>query len=152
MSQTVVLDLPEETLARYQKGAAAARKPLEEFLVDCLREVAPPYGAVALKSHGDPSRGKTRESRSLPSAEAQLLQQINTGFDEEEWSLYRALIARRRVGTLQPDEQQELIRLTDRLEQANARRIGALAELAQIRQIDLDELMDELGIQSPGYE
>lgn len=46
MSQTVVLDLPEETLARYRKGAEAARKPLEEFLVDRLKETAPPYTAV----------------------------------------------------------------------------------------------------------
>ena len=121
MSQTVVLHLPDETIVRYAWGAAAARKPLEEFLADRLNEAAPPYGAVAVKPPADPSRGAVRESprrlesRSLPNAEARLLQQINTGFDEEEWGVYRALIVKRRAGTLQPDEQQELIRLVDQL-------------------------------------
>ena len=36
MAQTITLHLPEETLQRYQQGAAAARKPLEEFLVERL--------------------------------------------------------------------------------------------------------------------
>ncbi len=40
MSQTVVLNLPDETIVRYAWGAAAARKPLEEFLADRLNEAA----------------------------------------------------------------------------------------------------------------
>jgi uncharacterized protein YbaA (DUF1428 family) len=41
MSQTVTLQLPDETLQRYRRGAAAARKVLEEFLVDRLVEAVP---------------------------------------------------------------------------------------------------------------
>jgi hypothetical protein len=47
MSQTVVIELPDETVVRYQQGAAAARKPLEEFLVDRLKEAVPPYATTA---------------------------------------------------------------------------------------------------------
>lgn len=146
MSQTVVIELPDETVVRYQQGAAAARKPLEEFLVDRLVQ-----GELL------PERKKSfyrqwPESPALSHREAELLQKINIGFSEEEWSIYRSLIAKRRAGTLQPGEQQALIHFSDRREQANAERIQALAELAQIRQTTLDALMADLGIQSPGYE
>ncbi len=42
MTQMVTLQLPDETLQRCQRGAAAARKLLEEFLVDRLMEAVPP--------------------------------------------------------------------------------------------------------------
>jgi hypothetical protein len=42
MAQSVTLFLPEETLQRYRRGATAARKLLEEFLVECLLETVPP--------------------------------------------------------------------------------------------------------------
>jgi hypothetical protein len=42
MVQTITLHLPDETLQRYQQGATAARKLLEEFLVERLMEAIPP--------------------------------------------------------------------------------------------------------------
>jgi len=42
MAQSISLQLPDETLHRYRRGAAAARKVLEEFLVERLTEAAPP--------------------------------------------------------------------------------------------------------------
>jgi len=45
MAQTITLHLPDETLQRYQQGASAARKQLEEFLVERLLEAAPPLAA-----------------------------------------------------------------------------------------------------------
>ena len=42
MPQTITLQLPGETLQRYQRGAAVARKALEEFLVERLVEAVPP--------------------------------------------------------------------------------------------------------------
>ncbi len=41
MVQTVVLHLSDETARRYRRGALAARKPLEEFLVERLSESVP---------------------------------------------------------------------------------------------------------------
>ncbi|MCL4830977.1 MAG: hypothetical protein KJZ86_01015 [Caldilineaceae bacterium] len=145
MSQTVVLELPDEILVSYQKGATAARKPLEEFLVDRLNEAVSVYVA-------DTRTDTQTESPALPRSEAKLLQQINLGFSETEWAEYRGLIAKRRAGTLLPDEQHTLTQIAERHEQANARRMYALVKLAQLRQIELDILMDELGIYTPGYE
>ena len=42
MAQTVTLQLPDETLQRYRRGATAARKLLEEFLIERLIEAVPP--------------------------------------------------------------------------------------------------------------
>ncbi|MGD9891848.1 MAG: hypothetical protein AB7R89_09730 [Dehalococcoidia bacterium] len=41
MVQTVILQLPDETANRYRRGATAARKPLEEFILERLRESVP---------------------------------------------------------------------------------------------------------------
>jgi len=42
MAQTVTLQLPDETLQRYRRGATAARKALDEFLTERLMEAVPP--------------------------------------------------------------------------------------------------------------
>jgi hypothetical protein len=42
VTQTVTLQLPGETLQRYQQGAAIAHKALEEFLAERLTEAVPP--------------------------------------------------------------------------------------------------------------
>jgi hypothetical protein len=42
MAQTVTLQLPDEALQRYRRGATAARKLLEEFLIERLMEAIPP--------------------------------------------------------------------------------------------------------------
>ena len=42
MPQTITLQLSDETLRRYQRGALAARKVLDQFLVERLADAAPP--------------------------------------------------------------------------------------------------------------
>lgn len=42
MTQSVTLHLPDQTLQCYKRGATAAHKLLEEFLVERLMEAAPP--------------------------------------------------------------------------------------------------------------
>ena len=82
----------------------------------------------------------------LSPEEAQLLAKINLGLSPAEWERYHALVARRKAEILTPDEQTELIALSDRLEEANAQRIGYLAELARVRHTTLDAVMSELGL------
>lgn len=78
-----------------------------------------------------------------------LLQQINSGPDEGVWRRYRQLNAKRRGETLSPAEQQELIGLVDQIEDANARRIGHLVELARLRGVTLDTVMSQLAKPAP---
>ena len=82
----------------------------------------------------------------LPRAEAELLEKINEGFPEDFWARYRYLIARREQEALTPEEQAELIALSDRVEARNVQRLGYLVELARLRGVSVTNLMDQLGI------
>ena len=84
-------------------------------------------------------------------AEAELLRQINTGWAAERWQRYHALVAKRRAEILTPEEHRELIALTDEREIAHAQRLEHLVELAKLRQTTLDAVMEQLGLQAPGY-
>jgi hypothetical protein len=42
MSQAVTLTMPDDVADRYRRGATAARKPLEQFLLERLGESVPP--------------------------------------------------------------------------------------------------------------
>lgn len=100
------------------------------------------------------ARGKTPDEvvasllAALPAelGENELLREINQGFSEDFWSRYKALIARRQAETLTPNEQAELIDLSDQVEERTARRAQALVELAGRRGVTLDALVRQMGI------
>lgn len=83
----------------------------------------------------------------LPSQEAKLLQFINAGFSESFWNRYRSLIARRCDAILTESEQQELIALSDQVEEKTLQRTESMLALAQLRGVTLEELRRTLGIQ-----
>ena len=82
----------------------------------------------------------------LPQRESELLLEINRGLLPSSAERYRELVGRRRAGELTPEEHQELLRLTDEVEQLQAERIERLAQLARLRGKPLRAVMDELGI------
>ena len=81
--------------------------------------------------------------------EADLLQKINQGLPTDQQARYKELIAKRMAEALTLDEHDELLRITEKVEAMNAKRIAYLAKLAQLRQTSLNELMTDLGIGSP---
>lgn len=93
-----------------------------------------------------------RRIRTLSEAESDLLKQINIGIVLNTWQRYEELKAKRRDATLSPAEHEELISIGNKIEIANAQRISALSQLAALRHTSLEELMDQLGITSPGIE
>lgn len=92
-----------------------------------------------------------RIAPSLPEEEARLLEKINQGLPPDVQQRYDELTAKRRAETLTPEEHEELLDLIDRIEQADAERVQALAELAQRRGVSITTLMAELGIRRPAY-
>jgi len=100
------------------------------------------------------ARGKTPDAlvasllSILPAeaGEADLLQQIGQGLPEAFWKRYRTLAARRQAETLTPDEQAELVALSDQAEERTLRRTRALAELAARRGIPLSTLARQMGL------
>lgn len=90
-----------------------------------------------------------RKAPSLPQVEAELLLKINQGVPPEVQKRYEELITKRQAATLTPDEYNELLCLTDRIENLEARRMEYLAELARLRKTSLTALMETLGIRTP---
>ncbi len=78
--------------------------------------------------------------------EAQLLTLINQGVPEQEWKEYRRLLSERDAGNLSEVAHRRLLELSDQVEMFNAKRIGYLAGLAQLRGLALPELMSSLGL------
>jgi ERCC4-type nuclease len=84
--------------------------------------------------------------------EAQLLHKINQGIDPELRAQYQTLRAKLEAETLTDAEYNTLLQLSNTIEQRSAQRLEALANLAQLRQVSLSELMETLGIQPVTYE
>ncbi|MBW4481134.1 MAG: STAS/SEC14 domain-containing protein [Tildeniella torsiva UHER 1998/13D] len=90
-----------------------------------------------------------RKAASLPELEANLLQAINQGLPENTQHRYNELQAKVQDETIAPEEHQELLQLIDVVEQAEANRLQALMELAQLRGVTLPALMKQLRLQPP---
>jgi len=76
--------------------------------------------------------------------EAQLLMKINRGVPFDRQRRYDALTEKRRAETLMPEEHEELLRLTEQVEKLHVERLEYLCKLADLRQVALPALMDEL--------
>jgi hypothetical protein len=87
-----------------------------------------------------------RRAPHLTADESILLARINQALPAPERARMSALIAKRDDQTMTPAELEELIALTDKLELLHADRLAALAELASLRGVTLDEVMNQLGI------
>lgn len=85
-----------------------------------------------------------RQGVSLSAKESELLLKINRGTSPKIQKRFDELITKREDVTLTAEEHEELLRLTNQIEKADAKRIKFLAELAQIRQTTLDDVVAEL--------
>ncbi|ACK68384.1 conserved hypothetical protein (plasmid) [Rippkaea orientalis PCC 8801] len=87
-----------------------------------------------------------QKAGSLSTDETELLLKINQGLSSDIQTRYQLLIQKRNDETLTEPEYQELLQLTDKVELHQAQRLNYLAQLAQLRQISLTDLMTQLGI------
>jgi hypothetical protein len=92
-----------------------------------------------------------RKNNILSAAETDLLLQINQGVPMELHQQYQALKKKQDAEILTGEEYEELLELSDRIEILAAARAGSLVKLAQLRQVPLTQLMNELGIKAPSY-
>jgi hypothetical protein len=92
-----------------------------------------------------------RKAHVLPAEEAQLLDKINQGIPPELRVQYQVLRAKREAENLTEFEYDTLIQLSNQIEQLGAQRLEALANLAQLREVSLSQLMETLGIQPVNY-
>jgi len=92
-----------------------------------------------------------RRAPHLSRDEAALLQKINQGLPPDVQQRYDELMAKLSEETITPNEHQELLAQIDKIEEADAERVQALAELAELRNVSITTLMDELGIHPPSH-
>ncbi|WP_446008739.1 STAS/SEC14 domain-containing protein [Candidatus Electrothrix sp.] len=92
-----------------------------------------------------------RKAPSLPKNESELLLKINQGLPLDVQKRFDELVAKRQAETLTSYEHQELLDLIDRIEKLDAKRVEYMAKLANIREISLSALMEELNIRRPAY-
>lgn len=88
---------------------------------------------------------------SIPEQEAKLLGRINAGLSATQQQRFATLDHKRQEETLTDREHQELLALTDQMEQQNVERMQSLSKLALLRQVPLTTLMRNLGIRTPPY-
>lgn len=87
-----------------------------------------------------------RIAPALSQGETELLEKIGRGLSENRYARLQALATRRQTEALGHQEHEELLQLTDELEQLEAERAEALVQLAMLRGISLTQLMADLGI------
>ena len=88
----------------------------------------------------------------LPAAESRLLLKINASPAGLDWDRYHILLSRNRDETITPDEHRELIAMILTVENANAQRVACLVELARIRGVSLDSVLESLDIRPAPVE
>jgi hypothetical protein len=88
----------------------------------------------------------------LSERESELLLKINEGLSPTDAKRMKDMIAKRQSYTITEAELQELIRLTDEAERLNVERLKHLIELAHLRNVTLDQLMDQLGLRPEPYD
>jgi hypothetical protein len=84
-----------------------------------------------------------------PTTESILLQKIALTLSPIIQQRYNDLRVKLQDETLTPAEHQELLDLTDTVEQFDADRLQHLLALAQLRQVSLPELLQQLNISTP---
>ena len=84
--------------------------------------------------------------------EMELLSEIDRGFSDAWWNRYGDLVNKREAQMISRDEHRELSEKTEALEEYNVRRISCLAGAAKRHGLNIQELMDQLGLKPRGWE
>ena len=135
---TITIEVNPELERQLKQAAAQAGLSLNDYVLQSITQRLPR------------KRTQPRHAAQLSQRESELMQAINRSLSQVEWERYHKLVAQRQAETLTPDDQAELIAISDRIEEANAERIEYVAELARLRSTTLPALMKELDLQS-GY-
>jgi len=137
---TLTIDLKPEMEAALREEAAKVGLDADRFIQRTLEE------RLKRPVNGHPG------ILPLSSEESKLLRQVNEWLPSETWDEYQELREKFRAETLTEAEHQRLTEIYDQIEAINAQRIGFIAELARLRRVSLEEMMNQLGIASPRYE
>jgi len=136
----ITLDLTPELEIQIQQSSTEIGLTIDGFIMESIQAYL-----AKLKSQ------EKNDTKRFPKKESRLLLKINQSLSQIEWARYRDLIAKRQAETLLPAEQDELIQISNEIEEKNAERIEYVAELARLRRLTLPTMMSELGLKPVSY-
>ncbi len=87
-----------------------------------------------------------RNAPNVSSDEAELLLKINQGLSSKTQKRFDELAEKLQTEIMTLEERGEFLKLTNRVEKQDAKRVELLGKLAEIRKQTLDEVMKDLGI------
>jgi hypothetical protein len=87
----------------------------------------------------------------LNTVETQLLNKINSEFDPKKWERLTYLDWKLEISALTQKEESESLKLAEAYENYSVDRLKALAQLATLRQMSIDTLMEQLGINQQAH-
>jgi hypothetical protein len=128
----LTLRMPPDLESRLRERAAKTGIEPDAFV---FRAVEQALTTVTPSEHSGAAR-----------SESELLGRAGVGLSDSVWARYRQLRAKHESDALSPGERDELVSITNQIEIANASRMRALIELADLRKVPLEELMDQLGL------
>jgi len=91
---------------------------------------------------------RRRLAKTVSPRESELLQKISEGMPPDVWKTYQQLLAKKERGELTPDDEDEVARVVDRLENHLTDRVRYIAELAGLRSQSVSDLMKNLELES----
>jgi hypothetical protein len=95
---------------------------------------------LRVQKHGQPALNK---------AESKLLSQINAPFPSEKWERLKYLDWKLELSALSEAEEIESLQLAEAYESYSIERLKNLSDIATLRQVSIEELSEQLGINSP---
>ena len=90
-----------------------------------------------------------KKASEMPERMGFLLEKINTGLPDEIQEKYLTLIEKSANETLSETEHMQLLQLIPKVEAKQVERLKYLIELAHLKNISVDQLMEQLGITPP---
>jgi hypothetical protein len=87
----------------------------------------------------------------MSTRESELMRVINRGLSAEKSARLEQLQQKLRQETIRPRENQQLLRLSDELENLAAQRLKALIDLAALRETSVAKLILEMGLDGAAY-
>lgn len=131
---SLTIKIPEEVETQVRQRAADRGVDPQGLVVDVLRRQFP--------------SSRVAKSNVLDAVETRLYTAINKALPQKTRQRYDELVKKRQRNRISRIEYDELLRLTNVVEKAHARRIKAAAELSKYQGVDFDELLDQLGFTS----
>src|SRR5260370_22759982 len=133
---TVTVALSSELIAALRALAGRTGRDLSSTIAGVVEEQVQKHAAEdLLPPH-------------VPQAEADLLERIQRGLPEATWQRYDELQELRELEQLTPDQHRELIALTDEIEGWNVRRLQLAKQLADLRGVPWQKVVQELQLSS----